>query len=555
MPDRLDPRDALLHARLFATLDAVALDAVAAGATPVRIPAGGWLFHQGEPSDSLAVLVSGRLEVVDERTGDVLRVLAPSAVLGELGLLTGSTRSASVRAVRDSELVVVPQPVFDALLEGEPSFTVGLARSLAALLRVSGDLDVTPAQEHVIAFVAAGPGVRTAELAGAVATAIGQGPSTVSLLDGAAAASSGSSYGRLLEERERSHDVVVLVADGPEDTVEWRSFCLRSADRIVVLAPDAPPAPTTPTDASLVGRDLALPPGVAPAVSSGWTERLVPRARHRLGGADASAQVERLARRLTGRGVGLVLSGGGARGLAHVGVLERLHELRVPIDRVGGCSMGSLVAALHASGMSPVQMRAHLAGHLSRRRLADLRVPGAAMLRARRGTAVIERIFGSSALEELEVEAFAVSADLVSGEVVVHRDGSVRDAVVASMAVPGLFPAVRRDGRVLVDGGVLDNLPVDVMAATERGPVIAVDVMRRTGDLPRAGAVDTVVRSMVLGGWQRVERNRELADVVVAPDVAGIGFLDFDRADEAIAAGRRAVDAAVPDLERAGLLR
>lgn len=554
MPERPETSEALLHARLFAALDVAALDSVAAGATDVRIPAGGWLFHQGEPSDSLAVLVSGRLEVVDERTGDVLRVLAPSAVLGELGLLTGSARSASVRAVRDSELVVVPQPIFDALLERERPFTAGLARSLAALLQVSGDLDVSPAQEHVIAFVAAGRGTRTAELATAVAAAVGRWSATVSLIDGAAATSSGASYGRLLEEHERSHDLVVLVADGLDDGGEWRSFCLRSADRIVVLAPDVPPASTTPTDASLVGRDLALPAGVAPAVSSGWTEQLAPRARHRVGGADASALVERLARRLTGRGVGLVLSGGGARGLAHVGVLQRLHELRVPVDRIGGCSMGALVAALHASGMSPLQMRAHLARHLSRRGLADLRVPGAAMFRARRGTAVVERIFGSSALEELEVEAFAVSADLVSGEVVVHRRGSVRDAVVASMAVPGLFPAVRRDGRLLVDGGVLDNLPVDVMAAAERGPVIAVDVMRRTGDLTRAGPVDTVVRSMVLGGWQRVERNRQLADVVVAPDVAGIGFLDFDRADEAIAAGQRAVDAAVPDLERVGVL-
>src|SRR5262245_32450415 len=172
--------------------------------------------------------------------------------------------------------------------------------------------------------------------------------------------------------------------------------------------------------------------------------------------------------------------------------------------------------------------------------------------------AMLTRLFDETRIEELSFPLFIVSADLATGDLVVHDKGLVRDAAAASMAIPGFAPPVRQTDRaagveqVLVDGGLLDNFPVDVMAATNEGPIIGVDVMRDypagAGSAP--GIVATLARSMVLGGWQRSARNRDQADLLISPDVASIGMFDFDRMDDAIAAGRKATEKA---LEAQGL--
>lgn len=169
------------------------------------------------------------------------------------------------------------------------------------------------------------------------------------------------------------------------------------------------------------------------------------------------------------------------------------------------------------------------------------------------------RVFCDTRIEELSLSMFAVSADLATGDLVVHRDGLVRDAIAASMAIPGIAPPIQLGGRLLVDGGILDNFPVDVMAATNEGPVIGVDVMRqfpmpdrsmvrgRGREAAGPGIVSTLARSMVLGGWQRSEQNRRAADLLISPAVDGIGMFEFDRLDEALDAGRRAADLAIAE--------
>jgi NTE family protein len=292
-------------------------------------------------------------------------------------------------------------------------------------------------------------------------------------------------------------------------------------------------------------------------------ELLSPRAVHLLGeGALLDAGAARIARRAAGRALGLVLSGGGARGLAHLGVLQVLDERGVQIDRTGGCSAGAVAAGLLAMGWPTDKMaevlRAELVEHHP---FTDFTVPRESLIRGRRAMAMLARIFGDTRIEELAVPFFAVSADLGSGDLVVHRDGLVRDAVAASMAIPGFAPPVRlgtrvevggvRTERLLVDGGLLDNFPVDVMAGFREGPVIGVDVMR---DYPAEadgnemrGIVATLARSMVLGGWHRAEANRDEADLLISPDVAAIGLFDFDRIDDAVAAGRAAATRALDE--------
>jgi predicted acylesterase/phospholipase RssA len=148
-------------------------------------------------------------------------------------------------------------------------------------------------------------------------------------------------------------------------------------------------------------------------------------------------------------------------------------------------------------------------------------------------------------IEELAKPLFTVSADLLSSRLVVHRRGSVIEAVGASMSIPGLVPPLPRLGRLLVDGGVLNNLPVDAMADTAEGPIVAIDVVRRleaadADEPPLPSIMETLSRATVLGSVERAEQNRALALLVISPDVQDVPLRDFRSLDRAIEAGRAA---------------
>lgn len=163
---------------------------------------------------------------------------------------------------------------------------------------------------------------------------------------------------------------------------------------------------------------------------------------------------------------------------------------------------------------------------------------------------MLERIFAGRHAEELQLDWFAVSCDLKTAELVVHRRGSVAVAVGASISLPGFVPPARVDGRLLVDGGALDNLPCDVMAEQDEGPVIAVDVMRRWGDalgdrLPTLREV--LACTTQLGSAHVSAANRQLADLVIAPDLRDVGLMDWGTIDSVVERGRSAAEKALAE--------
>jgi NTE family protein len=164
---------------------------------------------------------------------------------------------------------------------------------------------------------------------------------------------------------------------------------------------------------------------------------------------------------------------------------------------------------------------------------------------------MLERLFADARIEETPRSFYAVSADLLSSRLVVHRQGSVADAVGASMSIPGLAPPMSVAGALLVDGGVLNNLPVDLMAETDEGPVVAVDVMRRlergpSDATPRFPSIlETLSRATVLGSVERAETNRRLAQLLITPDVQDVALRQFSALDRAIQAGRDAAEEAL----------
>jgi predicted acylesterase/phospholipase RssA len=230
--------------------------------------------------------------------------------------------------------------------------------------------------------------------------------------------------------------------------------------------------------------------------------------------------------------------------MAHIGVIAALEDAGRRPERWGGCSMGAFIAALAAKGLTASQIATVARTELVERHpFRDLTIPRHALVRARRGRRMLDRVFGDLRIEDLVQDYFCVTADLSSGTLVVHREGLVAELVAASMAIPGLTPPTVRGEQVLVDGGVLDNLPVDVMLDVDEGPVVAVDVMRRagisTGALP--SLLDTMCQALTIGGRQRLVENLRKADEVITPELGSTGLLDFDAFDRLVAAGRAAV--------------
>ena len=507
----------------------------------VRLPAQEWLFREGEAADRLYLVTSGRLRVVVERDGEprVARLVGPGATIGELGVLTGAPRSASVQAVRDSELLELESGRFLDLLAHDQELSVGLATALARQLQESGGL-AEPDTPPTVFTVAPAPGVDVRPFWRELCKAFGSVGPTV-----AVERLNSEDWGPELVELESRHMCVLLLAGAHDD--EWSRFCLRQADRVLLVATEPPPRSLRPPD----GCDVAFLGTPTAATVAAWREAAAPRAHHVVPAGDRVA-AQRVARRLAGRSLGLVLSGGGARALAHVGVIEVLARRGLAVDRVGGTSMGAFVAAMVACGWSPDRILDVCRTEVAQRApFSDYTLPRHALIRARRAESMLRRVFGDATVEELPLPLFTVSADLLSARMVVHRDGSLVEAVGASMAIPGLAPPVSHGAQLLVDGGVLNNLPIDLMAADEPGPIVAVDVMRRIGDgngttLPTI--LETLSRATVLGSVGRAEANRGLARILVTPDVQDIPLRDFRQLEQAIDAGRRAAETALADV-------
>ena len=571
--------DFLRSVPLFFGLTPTSLRELAARTAAVSVRAGEYLFHEGDPSDSMYVVGSGRLEVLMFEAGPlVARVLTRGAVVGELGILTGTPRSASVRARRDSELMKITGNDFAGLLDDSPHFAAELSRALGRALQASRGVgsEINPAP-RTVAILPMGRDVPVQALSERLGHWLETFGTVGVMRAGDSDPADESAIARQLDERERQNDRVLLVV-GATDPSSWRDFCARQADRVLLLVNETSQVERSPHP-ELRNCDLVrcAPPARIPI--GAWLSALQPRAVYNVDTIPARpAQQEpiaALARRLAGRSVGLVLSGGGARGSAHIGVVDRLAAAGVLIDRVVGCSMGSLAAAAVATGMSPAEMADGWYRYMvASNPLSDYTFPAVALVRGAKLLEGLREQFGSTRIEDLPHEFFCVSSDIHAGQLHVHRYGPLVDAIYASMAIPGLLPPATVDGCVLVDGGVLNNLPVDVLTSRGEGPVVAVNLTvqssrkrpsaesdpgraRRLASVIQATVTgakgsspplrETLMRALLLGSVDSTRAAREKADVLITPDTRGIGLLEFGALQRGIDAGRTATNEVLAD--------
>jgi lysophospholipid hydrolase len=440
-----------------------------------------------------------------------------------------------------------------------------------------------------IALVPASPHVALGEVAARLVAALQETGTALHLTSTSVDASLGRpgasqvpdrDGGRLVQwlaQHERDYRYVVYEAD--RDASPWTERCLRQADRILLMADaTADPAPGE-IETHLLARErpdrprqtLVLLHRAGTNVPTGTARWLSARSydRHlhvRLGEGE---DVARLARFATGRTVGLVLGGGFARGLAHLGVLRALKELGIPVDAVGGASMGAMIGAQWVSGWDNDRIIRDTSRGLADS-FDDMTLPFLAFKRGGKYSRLVRSFFGESRIEDLWLPYFCVSANLNRAELAVHTRGRLADAVLASTRAPGIFPPMVMDGELHVDGGLINNVPVDVMRSfAGEGAVIGVDVSpphelneikdygedvsgwdalwsrfnpTRDRRVYRPSILLVLMRVIEFGGISYRREKADMADIYIAPDVLRFKRNDFaaasDLADTGYAASR-----------------
>ena len=525
--------------------------------TRVTVEAGEVLFREGDVGDSLYAIVTGRVRMLVGEPGAerAIRDLGPGELIGEMALLTGDPRTASVVAVRDTELYRLTAESVERYLFSDVSVMRRIMTTLARrLARAPSAAAAAQASVSSIALVAAGD-IPLPEVArfGEVLGAFLSGHLRVAVLSpraveaalgtGATADSDGAEAAGLagwLRDQEDRHDLVLYApAPGPEapsrdsgDPGFWDRLCVREAD-VVLLVGHAGASPRlgraeqrllAGSVARKARRELVLlhddlRPGTWQ--TGQWlSRRQLGRAHHVV--PDERGHLGRLARFLLDVPVGLVLSGGGVRGFAHAGVLRALHEHGVPVDVICATSAGALVGGQFAMGWTPGQVErrnTRLFG-VPRRRLLDYTIPTTSIIGAVQLNRVLNVIFGDRTVEDLWIPFLCTITDLTAAELVVRDAGSLRDAVRASCSLPVLLPpVVGPDGHLLADGGVLNNLPVlPLVNRTALGALILVNV---TAPFYTADEPYDYSDSLPLG---RVLRSRlnPLGSPLVAPGIGQV---------------------------------
>ena len=283
------------------------------------------------------------------------------------------------------------------------------------------------------------------------------------------------------------------------------------------------------------------------------------------------------------RKLGLVLGGGGARGLAHIGLLKVLENAQIPLSVIGGSSMGALIGAMYAQhpdavrleqrvirflksprykelGIHNLRHKNHkdpddilrqMARNVKRRVIINMAANRNALLKSERLRTAIDALIDDSSIESCKIRFVCTATDLISGDVVYLKSGSIRSAVESSSAIPGFIPPVSLDGYLLVDGSVADNFPIEAVRTMGANRVVAVDVsLDFEEDLEIDNVIDLVIRSAQISARHLDEHLKRKADLVIKPTIGNVHWSEFGRYKELIQLGEDAALRALPDIQQ-----
>jgi NTE family protein/lysophospholipid hydrolase len=570
----------------------------------IRLRSGDTLIEQGRPSDAMYVLAVGRLRaIVRDDRGDsrVLGDIVPGESVGEMSLLTGEPTSATVRAMHDSEVISFSRESFLHLAERSPEVLMTVARTVISRLRrgIARQRNATAYQR--IAILPLGSSVDSRGFAEQLAAQLGSGTEIVGRDIATAGVESDFPSLAAFEEQQRriSAQLAAIEATGktllypthPKATA-WTRACLFHADLLLLVGDVDGDPKLTEVEETLVARldpllaprcDLVLLHGGDWKAKAGTAQWMAPRhvTEHHHLRRTSTGDFSRLARIARGTAVGLAFGGGGARGFSQIGVVRALREAGIPIDRVAGTSIGSLIGAQVAMGMSVEEMRERNRRlWIDGKPLSDYTFPAIALVRGRRLQNLIKNELAGIEIEDMPLRYFCVSGNLSQADLSLHDKGPLWPGVRASGSIPGWGPPMFYKGDILVDGGVLNNLPGDILRERFGGLTIVVDVsphgsvnvpdsledppsgwsllwQRLNPFGPRGGVpsmVEILYRTATLSSDRMSKLTYGMADLVLAPPISRFGIVQFSAIDDLIEVGYRYACDQLERLDRAGAL-
>lgn len=575
----------------------------------LELGGGDVLFHQGDCDECLFFVVSGRLRVshADASGGRlVLGEIARGETVGEMAFFTGEPRTGTVVAIRDSVLARFSNAVFRELLLAYPLVSLNMTRQVIERFKRVNEQRKPVAKPVIIGLSAITPGVDGAGFAHTLAGELRQhGRVTVvtsALMDeflgapGAAQAPrSDSELSRRvtlrLDRIEAENEFVLFVAD-PQCTA-WTQRCVRHCDELLLVADADQTEGLHPNEAELYKADdldeanamlVLLHPDDrrSPTDTQRWLRE------RRLAGhyhvrRTLKRDWQRLARIISRNAVGLVLSGGGARGFAHLGVLRAMEEHGIRVDLVAGTSIGSVMAAYVAMDL-PIDEVIRAARHAFRvNPTGDYNLlPLLSLIRGQRLRDVIDSAVVDSRGQHIGIEDLwktyrCVTSNYTTSREAVHSQGHLARAIRASVSIPGALPPVMLGGELHIDGGTFNNFPTDVMDDMGAAHIIGVDLLRDRGmryDLDEVPGVLELLRDKLRGAgrkyripsltqlllntsmmnsYARQQASQSLVDLHFTPTVSGFGLLDWAQFDRIVDAGYRYAMTRLEQTDRAAM--
>ena len=508
--------------KLFAGLGPAEIDSILRVAGRKSFPAGATVLAEGDSPPGLYLVSVGSADVVVLDAAGVEQVIArvePGEVLGEISLLTGRPVSATIRARELMEINIVSAETFTSLAASSPRLLHNLGSILADRLMQSNQRRAASRLDRLI-------GIRGL-----------QSPLLNALTD-SIAWHSGRPAEVVAENDAQARERAVQVA------------LARGGYVLIDLPADAAPPPSCAQIVEAVSTgDMRLRIADAEIDVPDWTHGpLAPAARNAIG---------RAARRLLGLQVGLALGGGSIRGWAHIGVLRTFARAGSPIDYIAGTSVGAGVAALHAEGLSPEDVEVGLAQATAR--LVRARPSRRALLSDRGMRAGLLAHFGEKRIEELPVPLGVTAVDLLSERELVLTEGLVWQAVLASCAIPGIYPPQRVGPNLLVDGGVLSPVPTSVVVDFGADVVIGVKLTRPAAPSRRTegrdpGLAELLTTTFHLMQGKIASEAISRATILIEPDFSaggGFGLRAFAAGRSHISVGEAAAEQALPRLAAA----
>ncbi|RDS81539.1 hypothetical protein DWU99_17535 [Dyella psychrodurans] len=561
---------------LFAHLNDAQRTALAGNLQWICLPGGQYLIRVGETAEALYLLRSGSLGVFEGPT-DLIRQISADDCVGEISLLSGEAFRYNVRALRDSELLRLDREVFEHLIERHPRAMLDVARqAMDRLVRRERHVE-PPDKPRTFAILPVDNGVPVRGLAMQLAQAL-ESFGSCAVIDAKHGANRGSDW---FAEREANVRFVIYL-DSTGDA-SWRLRCLRQADVLLLpalAAQEARPwpeaAPGHPARVRHRPRHLLLMHAahrVLPGSARRWRAQFSGEIQHHH--ICGEGDIPRIARLISGHGRGLVLAGGGARGLAHLGALRALREAGHPFDAIGGTSIGAIIGAGVANMWDTDEMtRIFYEAFVRGKPLSDWTLPFVALTRGRRAAIMLRRAFGALDIEDLELPFFCVSTNLSGQGRVVHRHGPLWLWLRATSSIPGILPPVLHHGQVYVDGALVDNLPTDVMAEDGIAHITAVAIradielraqteefatppwwrlwMRQRRGTGWPGIVSTLTRAAMVNSEETSVHCIERADLLITPPLEHVGMLDWKDWRSAVESGYREAMRVLEAREREG---